>query len=372
MDDIDFDSLAPDSYRESQEKLTSQSASNSVANDWKMIEEMGDARFTSTRTSGSSGSNGSVTPSPASSSGKKGTEFSQSLPSAPNGSFIGTTSSLGTNGSGNPNLPSTTIAGTGNPTLNNASASNSGGRNAPSNADANMLYGDKEATGFSSSSSGPVESGSSTASGQPMSPSRANAFSSGNAAGNSTQSPSATDAPTTTDSETMAKAIREMQDKQEPTDTASATYRPKTKPSTDEASKPIASKQGKGWAMPGKDPKATPVSRPIRIVALNDRWLIRKEGSETQFDAEIDLALGPQHASTTLEKTIRNRVDSWGLSLPGGYWCPSVTVEHASDADQSVLRLQRLLDGSGVEIRTVPLQAPQPKPIPSSKIPPKR
>jgi len=372
MDDIDFDSLAPDSYRESQAKLTSQSASNSVANDWKMIEEMGDARFTSTGTSGSSGSNGSVAHSPASTSGKKGTEFSQSPPSAPNGSFIGTTSSLGTNGSSNPNLPSTTLASTGNQTFNNASASNSGGRDTPSNADDSMLYGDKEGTGSSSSSTGPVGSGSSTANGQTMPPSRANAFSSGNAAGNSTQSPSAADAPTTTDSEAMAKAIREMQDKQQPTDTASATYRPKTKPSTDEASKPIASKQGKGWAMPGKDPKATPVSRPIRIVALNDRWLVRKEGSETQFDAEIDLALGPQHASTTLEKTIRNRVDSWGLSLPGGYWCPSVTVEHASDADQSVLRLQRLLDGSGVEIRTVPLQAPQPKPIPSSKIPPKR
>jgi hypothetical protein len=205
-----------------------------------------------------------------------------------------------------------------------------------------------------------------------MRQSRANAFSSGKGGGNSSQASSASDTPTTTDSEAMDKAIREMQEKQDPADNASVTHRPKTSASADEPSKSIASKRGKGWAMPGKDPKATPVSRPIRIVALNDRWLIRKEGSETQFDAEIDLALGPQHASTTLEKSIRNRVDSWGLSLPGGYWCPSITVEHASDADQSVLRLQRLLDGSGVEIRTVPLQAPQPKPLPSSKIHPRR
>lgn len=129
--------------------------------------------------------------------------------------------------------------------------------------------------------------------------------------------------------------------------------------------------------MPEKDPKATPVTRPIRVVVLNDRWLIRKEGSETQFDAEIDLALGPQHASELLEKTIRNRVDSWGLSLPGGYWCPAIMVEHAVDAEQSVTRLRRLLDGSGVEIRTFPLQAPpsQTRPAqapPSKRIPPRR
>ncbi len=127
---------------------------------------------------------------------------------------------------------------------------------------------------------------------------------------------------------------------------------------SDQESKPIANSRGKGWATTRDDTKATPVSRPIRIVALQNRWYIRKEGSETQFDAEIDLSLGPQDASRQLEKSIRDRVDSWGLSLPGGYWSPSLTVESASDAQRSVDRLQRMLEGSGVEMNVVPLRAP--------------
>jgi hypothetical protein len=71
------------------------------------------------------------------------------------------------------------------------------------------------------------------------------------------------------------------------------------------------------------------------------------------------LELGPQQASAMLEKAIRERVDAWGLSLPGGYWSPSITIESASDAQQSVERMQRLLEGSGVDIKIVPLKAPQ-------------
>jgi hypothetical protein len=126
----------------------------------------------------------------------------------------------------------------------------------------------------------------------------------------------------------------------------------------DSDSKPIANREGKGWATSRQDAKATPVSRPIRIVVLSDRWLVRKEGNETQFESEIELSEGPQSASRKLEKSIRNRVDSWGLSLPGGYWCPSITMEAANDAQLSVQRLQRFLEGSGVEIRIVPLQVP--------------
>jgi len=128
--------------------------------------------------------------------------------------------------------------------------------------------------------------------------------------------------------------------------------------SSDSDSKPISASRGRGWATSRNETKATPVSRPIRMVVLQDRWMIRKEGSETQFDVEIDLQLGPHHASQSLEKGIRERVDSWGLSLPGGYWTPSLTVESASDAEQSVQRLKRLLEGSGVELQVVPLQPP--------------
>ncbi|MCE2811469.1 MAG: 2'-5' RNA ligase family protein [Planctomycetaceae bacterium] len=83
-----------------------------------------------------------------------------------------------------------------------------------------------------------------------------------------------------------------------------------------------------------------------------------REGQDFKYDSEILLELGPQAASEQLQEAIRDRVESWGLSLPGGYWVPSLTVQTAADADQSVARLQRLLEGSGVVIRTEPLVVP--------------
>ena len=83
-----------------------------------------------------------------------------------------------------------------------------------------------------------------------------------------------------------------------------------------------------------------------------------REGQDWKYDAEILLEQGPQVASQQLQQAIRERVDSWGLSLPGGYWVPSLTVQAAADADQSVQRLQKLLEGSGVVIRVQPLIPP--------------
>jgi len=131
-------------------------------------------------------------------------------------------------------------------------------------------------------------------------------------------------------------------------------------PGSDSELKPISVSAGKDWATTRMDNKSTPVSRPIRIIALQDRWLMCREGQDFKYDAEILLEQGPQGASEELQQAIRERVESWGLSLPGGYWVPSLTVQTAADADQSVSRLQRLLEGSGVVIRTEPLVPPTP------------
>lgn len=122
--------------------------------------------------------------------------------------------------------------------------------------------------------------------------------------------------------------------------------------------KPISVSAGKGWAASRAEGKATPVSRQIFLVALKDRWLLRSESEPNAFDANITMDEGPQQAGNQLASAIRARVDSWGLSLPGGYWAPSLTIESASDAQQSVMRLQTLLEGSGIELQVVPLKLP--------------
>ena len=122
--------------------------------------------------------------------------------------------------------------------------------------------------------------------------------------------------------------------------------------------KPISVSAGHGWAASRAEGKATPVSRPINIVALKDRWLLRSDAEPNLFEVNVTMEEGPQQAGNQLAIAMRKRVDSWGLSVPGGYWSPTLTIEAANDAQQSVARLERLLDGSGVEIKVVPLTLP--------------
>jgi len=123
--------------------------------------------------------------------------------------------------------------------------------------------------------------------------------------------------------------------------------------------KPISLTAGKDWATSRMDNRSTPVSRPIRMIVLQDRWFMCSEGQDWKYDAEISLEQGPQAASAELQESIRDRVESWGLSLPGGYWVPSLSVQAAADAEQSLLRMQRLLEGSGVIIKVQPLTTPK-------------
>lgn len=123
--------------------------------------------------------------------------------------------------------------------------------------------------------------------------------------------------------------------------------------------KPISVSAGHGWAASRAEGKATPVSRPINIVALKDRWLLRSDLDPNTFEANLTMEEGPQKAGDQLALAMRKRVDSWGIAVVGGYWSPSLTIEAASDAQQSVARLERLLEGSGVEIKVVPLTLPK-------------
>jgi hypothetical protein len=349
MDAIDLDSLAPDSLRETKEQLDSDPPIANDSREWKMIEEMPDTRLvtpdaTNSKESSNTGSTGLAT---AASSG--------SIQALPKGSLDAISS--GGQPGGPMNLDGWSASGSDQSFASDNAASANGG--SPGNS------GNQTGTSASPNQGNPNPGS------QAPSQSRANAFTSGSS-GFASQSLQGTDAPSSPESESMQSAVKEMQNKEDANQPTSFNIQKKSNKTSDDASKPIAANRGKGWATPGKDPKATPVTRPIRIVVLEDRWLVRKEGSETQFDAEIDLALGPQNASSTLEKTLRSRVDSWGISLPGGYWCPTIVIEHASDAQHSIQRLQRFLEGSGVETRLAPLQAPPVKTVSPSSNPPRR
>ncbi len=188
--------------------------------------------------------------------------------------------------------------------------------------------------------------------GSSVAPPGANAFSNGTASGGGASSLSAvgTSAQSPTDPSAAPNLAISMNPKQ---DASKAKH---VRPEGD--LKPISVSAGHGWAASRAEGKATPVSRSIVMIALKDRWLLRSDEDPNKFELNVTMEGGPQRAGNELATAMRKRVDSWGLSVPGGYWSPTLTIESANDAQQSVARLQRLLEGSGVEIKVVPLTIP--------------
>ncbi len=209
--------------------------------------------------------------------------------------------------------------------------------------------------GTGSSATGSRDSNASTSPTQP----RANAFSSGSATGDSAQSNATPEqmAEMARSKQTASSDKQSSDGKNSKGNVSSGSKAKHVNPDGD--LKPISVSAGQDWAASRAAGKATPVTRTINVVALKDRWLLRSDVDPKTFDADINMQEGPQEAGNQLATVLKKRVDSWGLSLPGGYWSPTLTIESANDAQQSVARLQRLLEGSGIEIRVVPLTIPK-------------
>ena len=212
--------------------------------------------------------------------------------------------------------------------------------------------------GSGSSASGSLNPTGNTTPSQP----KANSFTSGSATGNSVQA-----SLTPEQNAELAKAKTATSNSNQVAEKGSkqsSSVPPASSPKAKHVNpdgdlKPISVNAGQDWAASRAAGKATPVTRTINVVALKDRWMLRSDVDPNVFEAKITMDEGPQQAGNQLAVVIRKRVDSWGLSLPGGYWSPTLTIEAASDAQQSVARLERLLEGSGIEIRVVPLTIPK-------------
>jgi hypothetical protein len=125
--------------------------------------------------------------------------------------------------------------------------------------------------------------------------------------------------------------------------------------------KPISVSQGKDWATSRSEGKATAITRTINMVVLPDAWVLISDNNRSEAEATIKLAEGTLAGSQQLSRLIRKRVDDWGVAVAGGYWKPRLTVETPSEDLPSLKVLIRLLEGSGMDVEVVPLQAAIPK-----------
>ena len=58
----------------------------------------------------------------------------------------------------------------------------------------------------------------------------------------------------------------------------------------------------------------------------------------------------PEERAVYLVEAVRSRVDDWGMAVMGGQWRPKIVVDVAPNSDWRFRQLQRLLDGSGIEV----------------------
>ena len=124
-----------------------------------------------------------------------------------------------------------------------------------------------------------------------------------------------------------------------------------TKPGEPSESGPSGSgvvvSHGSDWTR--QNIRGTAVERTIRIRCQEDRWVIQPEPGQ-QGTKTIFLRKGLVQARTDLAKALQGRVDSWGMALAGGYWKPKVVVDVDPNAENRYEQLQRVLQGSGMEI----------------------
>jgi len=130
----------------------------------------------------------------------------------------------------------------------------------------------------------------------------------------------------------------------------------------DSQTRPLSITRGRGWAEARAEGKSTPVVREMYLVAYPDRWMLLEESNPKRSERTVELAAGPRVAGEQLGDAIRKRVDDWGIAVARGYWKPKLIVLAAPQSDASIRRLERILDGSGVQIEVRPLPPVVPTP----------
>ncbi len=128
--------------------------------------------------------------------------------------------------------------------------------------------------------------------------------------------------------------------------------------------KPISVSQGKDWATARSEGKATAITRTINMVVLPGAWVLISDNNRREAETTIRLADGVTAGSNQLSRLIKKRVEDWGVAVAGGYWKPRLTIETPSEDLSSLKILTKLLEGSGMDVQVIPLQAAVPANVP--------
>lgn len=114
--------------------------------------------------------------------------------------------------------------------------------------------------------------------------------------------------------------------------------------------KPVAQSKGRGWAWRDGNRSQTAIVRAIWLQCYKDRWIVRPDKGSNNSALTIKLEGSPMQRAERLAAAVQQRVEGWGVALAGGHWAPVIHVEVASDAEDQFTQLQKLMEGSGIDV----------------------
>lgn len=114
--------------------------------------------------------------------------------------------------------------------------------------------------------------------------------------------------------------------------------------------KSVAQSKGRGWAWRDGNNSKTAIVRAIWLQCYNDQWIIRPDKGSNAAPTVINLDGSAMERAEQLAQAVRDRVQGWGMAIAGGHWTPVIHVEVATDAEARFQQLQKLMEGSGIEV----------------------
>ncbi|EMI18749.1 signal peptide protein [Rhodopirellula maiorica SM1] len=106
------------------------------------------------------------------------------------------------------------------------------------------------------------------------------------------------------------------------------------------------------WALPDSvaQSRGNSIVRTIRVVCDKGQFVLL--GSAMSGGTEVFGFTDKPVSTATLElaTAVRDRIDQWGPSLPGGRWSPVLDVEVMPGGEARFEQLRELMQGSGVEV----------------------
>jgi hypothetical protein len=83
---------------------------------------------------------------------------------------------------------------------------------------------------------------------------------------------------------------------------------------------------------------------------FSDRWVLLPEKGTNSRPTIITFEGPPVARAEKLAQSVGQRVEGWGMAVSEGHWAPVLHVDVAEDAEWRFQQLQRLMEGSGIDV----------------------